>query len=468
MSLIIMILLISVLILVHELGHFLVARAVGLKPEKFGVARAVGLKPEKFGFGLPFGPTLYEKKWGDTVVCVHALLLGGYVSFADDDPDSPLPEDDENRIMNRPVWQRFLIVSAGVFANAVLAYVLVLIVALGSGGLPVGKYNVYVDDLYPKSTTVATEAGFAAKDKIIKLDKSEINNPAVFLALLNENATYNSKVYEEKVEAVSSAIRKLNPSLGEEISAGTEVILPERTPESPMIEPVLKKINPGEDYENKKIVELNDLQKSLRDKTKNSLKFKADQDITLEDLATAISDTEHPLTIVVLRNGKEVSFENVIPNEKGVIGIKLSFEEISQKTTGLLSAVKNSWTYLWINTTMMIDGLVKLFTGKIPMGELHGIIAIAKVGGDVIQYQGIWKGFLLTAIISMNLAILNLLPIPALDGGHILFLAIEKIFGKRFSTDMQETFVRYGFSFLILLMVFVICNDIFALVTKKF
>ena len=455
MSLIIMILLISVLILVHELGHFL-------------VARAVGLKPEKFGFGLPFGPTLYEKKWGDTVVCVHAFLLGGYVSFADDDPDSPLPEDDENRIMNRPIWQRFLIVSAGVFANAVLAYVLVLIVALGSGGLPVGKYNVYVDDLYPKSTTVATEAGFAAKDKIIKLDKAEINNPAVFLALLNENATYNSKVYEEKVEAVSSAIRKLNPSLGEEISAGTEVILPERTPESPMIEPVLKKINPGEDYENKKIVELNDLQKSLRDKTKNSLKFKAEQDITLEDLATAISDTEHPLTIVVLRNGKEVSFENVIPNEKGVIGIKLSFEEISQKTTGLLSAVKNSWTYLWINTTMMIDGLVKLFTGKIPMGELHGIIAIAKVGGDVIQYQGIWKGFLLTAIISMNLAILNLLPIPALDGGHILFLAIEKIFGKRFSTDMQETFVRYGFSFLILLMVFVICNDIFALVTKKF
>lgn len=455
MSLIIMILLISVLILVHELGHFL-------------VARAVGLKPEKFGFGLPFGPTLYEKKWGDTVVCVHAFLLGGYVSFADDDPDSPLPEDDENRIMNRPIWQRFLIVSAGVFANAVLAYVLVLIVALGSGGLPVGKYNVYVDDLYPKSTTVAQEAGFAAKDKIIKLDKAEINNPAVFLALLNENATYNSKVYEEKVEAVAARIRELNPSLDEDISAGTEVILPERTPENPMIEPILKKINPGEDYENKKIIELNDLQKSLRDKTKNSSKFKAEQDITLDDLAMAISDTEHPLTIVVLRNGKEVSFENVIPNEKGVIGIKLSFEEISQKTTGLLSAVKNSWTYLWINTTMMIDGLVKLFTGKIPMGELHGIIAIAKVGGDVIQYQGIWKGFLLTAIISMNLAILNLLPIPALDGGHILFLAIEKIFGKRFSTDMQETFVRYGFSFLILLMVFVICNDIFALVTKKF
>ncbi len=455
MSLIIMILLISVLILVHELGHFL-------------VARAVGLKPEKFGFGLPFGPTLYEKKWGDTVVCVHAFLLGGYVSFADDDPDSPLPEDDENRIMNRPIWQRFLIVSAGVFANAVLAYVLVLIVALGSGGLPVGKYNVYVDDLYPKSTTVAQEAGFAAKDKIIKLDKAEINNPAVFLALLNENATYNSKVYEEKVEAVAARIRELNPSLGEDISAGTEVILPERTPENPMIEPILKKINPGEDYENKKIIELNDLQKSLRDKTKNSSKFKAEQDITLDDLAMAISDTEHPLTIVVLRDGKEVSFENVIPNEKGVIGIKLSFEEISQKTTGLLSAVKNSWTYLWINTTMMIDGLVKLFTGKIPMGELHGIIAIAKVGGDVIQYQGIWKGFLLTAIISMNLAILNLLPIPALDGGHILFLAIEKIFGKRFSTDMQETFVRYGFSFLILLMVFVICNDIFALVTKKF
>jgi regulator of sigma E protease len=234
------------------------------------------------------------------------------------------------------------------------------------------------------------------------------------------------------------------------------------------LEPILKKIKPDGDYQNKKIYELNDLQKSLRDKIQNKRVFITDSEVTLDDLASALSDSDHPLKITVKRGEKTIEFANISPNKDGIIGIKLSIEEISEKTTGFLSAVKNSWNYLWINTKMMISGLVKVFTGKIPMGELHGIIAIAKVGGDVIQYQGIWKGFLLTAVISLNLAVLNLLPIPALDGGHILFLFIEKILGKRFSQNVQETFVRYGFTFLIFLMVFVIFNDIFALITKKF
>ncbi len=455
MSLLIMIFLISILILVHELGHFL-------------VARAVGLKPDRFGFGLPFGPTLYEKKWGDTIVCVHAFLLGGYVSFADDDPDCPLPEDDANRIVNRPVWQRLLIVSAGVVANAVLAYLLVLLVAIGSGGLPVGKYNISIEGLYTQKTTAAKDAGLLAGDKILKIENVEITNPAVFLALLSDNARNNSKVYQDKLDATAAQIEELNPDLKEKIPSGVKIILPEKTSEAPILEPILKKIKPDGDYQNKKIYELNDLQKSLRDKIQNKRVFITDSEVTLDDLASALSDSDHPLKITVKRGEKTIEFANISPNKDGIIGIKLSIEEISEKTTGFLSAVKNSWNYLWINTKMMISGLVKVFTGKIPMGELHGIIAIAKVGGDVIQYQGIWKGFLLTAIISLNLAVLNLLPIPALDGGHILFLFIEKILGKRFSQNVQETFVRYGFTFLIFLMVFVIFNDIFALITKKF
>src|SRR5574344_241750 len=99
-----MLLLLSVLILVHELGHF-------------GVAKALGLKVNRFGFGLPFGPILYETTWGETKICVHAFLLGGYVSFPDDEEDDELPKDDYRRINNRPVWQRALVVSAGVIAN---------------------------------------------------------------------------------------------------------------------------------------------------------------------------------------------------------------------------------------------------------------------------------------------------------------------------------------------------------------
>src|SRR3989339_1737988 len=109
MHIITMLVLLSVLVIVHELGHF-------------SVARMLGIRVERFGFGLPFGPTLYETMWGKTKVVVHALLLGGYVAFPDDDPDSDVPEDDPGRISNRKVWERFLVIIAGVSANVVIAY----------------------------------------------------------------------------------------------------------------------------------------------------------------------------------------------------------------------------------------------------------------------------------------------------------------------------------------------------------
>ena len=99
---------------------------------------------------------------------------------------------------------------------------------------------------------------------------------------------------------------------------------------------------------------------------------------------------------------------------------------------------------------------------------MHGIVAITKVGGDVIQEQGLFKGFLLTAMISLNLAIVNLLPIPALDGGHLLFLFIEKIRGKSLGEKTLERIASLCFYLLIVLMVIIVFNDIVGLINKKF
>ena len=112
MSLIIMIILLSLLILVHEAGHFF-------------TAKLFGIKVDKFGFGLPIGPTLYERKFGETTVCVHAFLLGGYVSFPDDDENCELPADSEERFINKPYYQKAAVVSAGVIANILCAFLLV-------------------------------------------------------------------------------------------------------------------------------------------------------------------------------------------------------------------------------------------------------------------------------------------------------------------------------------------------------
>ena len=110
MSIIIMILLLSILVLVHEAGHFF-------------AAKMFKMKVSAFGFGLPIGPTLWEKQIGDLTLRIHAFLLGGYVSFPDDEPENKLPKDSPDRFANRPVYQRFVVISAGVLANVVCAFI---------------------------------------------------------------------------------------------------------------------------------------------------------------------------------------------------------------------------------------------------------------------------------------------------------------------------------------------------------
>ena len=123
---------------------------------------------------------------------------------------------------------------------------------------------------------------------------------------------------------------------------------------------------------------------------------------------------------------------------------------------------------MYSNTETILWSLGHIFTGKVPMKDLHGIVAITKVGGDVIQQQGLFKGFLLTAIISLNLAIVNLLPIPALDGGHLMFLLLEKIRGRKIDEKTLEIIGNTGFYILIVLMMLIVFNDIWGLLTNKF
>ena len=158
-----MILLLSLLILVHEAGHFL-------------AARAFGIKVEKFGFGLPIGPTLFKTKCGDTEVLIHAFLLGGYVSFPDDEKDSDLPADSPERFINKPLWQRAIVISAGVISNVICAILLVMFVAGFTKQLPSGDYEVSVKEIIaPKNASIWT-SGLENGDKIIKANDCEIKN----------------------------------------------------------------------------------------------------------------------------------------------------------------------------------------------------------------------------------------------------------------------------------------------------
>lgn len=456
MSVIIMILLIGLLILVHELGHL-------------GAALLFKVKVDKFGIGLPIGPTLWEKKVGNITLVVHAFLFGGYVSFPDDDKDSDLPKNSPDRLMNKPVWQRAIIFSAGVIANVICAYVLVLLTAALWHNMPSGKFDIYVNDIVaPKEASVWT-SGLKKGDKIIEINGSEINSKYGLNLYALYSASFDGKTSKVLPEQNYEQLKKLNPAFKEDeiIPQGLIVKIPAQIQKEEKIKLSQNVLNAIELYKPDE-VKLSENQIKLRDKIQDKKFVETDGTFTLKDLAFALSDNQKPLDIKVLRNGEIVALKTVYSDKEGLIGITIDRKEKLIPITGVKSAFSASYNYLYNETKSMLIVLKQLFTGKIPLKNMHGVVLITKMGGDIISTEGIFYGILLTAVISMNLAILNILPIPALDGGHLLFLLIEKIQGKPVDEEISNKIMTVFFSLLILLLVFVLFNDIYVLVKPLF
>lgn len=456
MSVIIMILLIGLLILVHELGHL-------------GAALLFKVKVDKFGIGLPIGPTLWEKKVGNITLVVHAFLFGGYVSFPDDDKDSDLPKNSPDRLMNKPIWQRAIIFSAGVIANVICAYVLVLLTAALWHNMPSGKFDIYVNDIIaPKEASVWT-SGLKKGDKIIEINGSEINSKYGLNLYALYSASFDGKTDKVLPEQNYEQLKKLNPAFKEDeiIPQGLIVKIPAKIQKEEKIKLSQNVLNAIELYKLDE-VKLSENQIKLRDKIQDKKFVETDGTFTLKDLAFALSDNQRPLDIKVLRNGEIVALKTVYSDKEGLIGITIDRKEKLIPITGVKSAFSASYNYLYNETKSMLIVLKQLFTGKIPLKNMHGVVLITKMGGDIISSEGIFYGILLTAVISMNLAILNILPIPALDGGHLLFLLIEKIQGKPVDEEISNKIMTVFFSLLILLLVFVLFNDIYVLVKPLF
>ncbi len=455
MNVIIMILLISLLILVHELGHFL-------------SARALGIKVDKFGFGLPFGPTLFEGKIGETKILVHALLLGGYVSFPDDDVNSDLPADSDERFQNKSVGQRAVVISAGVIANVLCAAVLVVFTAAVWGKLPAGRYDISIEKIVAPKDASVHKSGLLPGDKLYKINDSIIDFPFQVDKFAQMSKLHDGMASQELIDDIYGELKAMNPSLSptEALPAKTKVKLAMVRDESPVY--LSRNVLLGLERPKIKEEHLTKEQIELSKKIQGEKEFVVENSNTrLMDIAAALSDTKKPMNFVVLRNGRFVQLRPIYSDEKGKIGIMQNIEEVLAPTRTPDAIIEKSGEYLWTNTELMVLGLVKLFTGQIPMQDLHGIVAITKLGGDVIEHQGFFKGLLLTAIISLNLAIINILPIPALDGGHLLFLLIEKIKGSPVNEKTIEKIANAGFTILLILMFLIIFNDIFALVTKQ-
>ena len=453
MSIFIMILLLSLLILVHEAGHFM-------------AARAFGIKVEKFGFGLPIGPTLLRTKCGETEILVHAFLLGGYVSFPDDEKESDIPIDSPERFSNKPIWQRAIVVSAGVIANIICALALVMLVAIWTKQLPSGEYEIYTGSISAPKEASIWDSGLEIGDRILSANNCKINNIYSLVTIVKNSAKGNGIISEKTINKNYNLLKALNPAYEKEEKIPSELSI--RLPEYPEADVITmdKYAAKGAKIFKKEGIKLDENLKALKNELEGKTVYISDGKHTLYDIAKAISDGKHPINLIVLRNGEQVELKPIYPDEKGLIGIGLSSKQKMIETKTSVKIVKKSTKYLWDNTTMMMYSLGQLFTGNVPLKEMHGVVAITKIGGDMIEKTGKSAGILLAALISMNLAILNILPIPALDGGHLMFLFIEKIMRKPLDDKIIEKISSIFFTLLIILMIFIVFNDITLLIKK--
>ncbi len=459
MNTLIMVLLISFLILVHELGHLL-------------TAKALGFKVKRFGFGLPVGPTLFKGRIGDVDILVHALLLGGYVSFPDDEENPDLPKDSMDFFHNQPIWKRAIVLSAGVVANMLCAIALVMFTAGITHKLPTDKAIVHVKSVNQAQGAIVKDSGLQKGDIILKINDSDIIQAFQTNVYAKASRLHDGYISKEAYNTVLSELKAVNPEIEDEnkiLDKGASVNLVQPKDENAikLSDAALMGIEKIRNDE----IKLNTKQAKLSALIQGKKRLVSAGELSLSDIAKALADTRKPMIFTVKRivDGQEqiLTLEPIYSNAEGIIGIEREGERVLIHTTSLKTIVTGSLQYTWINTKYTIIGLEKLLTGQIPVKELRGIVAATKMGGDMIEHTGILNGILLTAIISINLAVMNLLPIPALDGGHLMFLIVEKIKGKPVDEKVMAKVSNFFFLLLIILMMVLIFNDIFAIATKQ-
>lgn len=341
----------AILIVVHELGHFLAARLQNIHVNRFSIG---------------FGPILWKYQGPETEYALRGFPLGGFVGFPDDDPDSNIPPDDPNLLRNRPILDRAIVMSAGVIANLIFAYFL-LVTQVGIIGVPQVNYQpgVQVPQVTSEVSSPASKAGIRSGDIILSVQGNSL--PAS----------------QEAIKTLIEAIKTHpNEVLGMEIKRNDKVFSVEVTPEL------------GADG-------------------------------------------------------------------KGRIGVQLSPNGIvtRRRAQNLGEAFSSGAREFERIVMMTVQGFGQLISNfKQTAEQLSGPVAIVAIGADIAKSDA-GTLFQFAAIISINLAIINILPLPALDGGQLVFLLIEGLLGKPLPNRLQEGVMQTGLVLLLGLGIILIIRD---------
>jgi regulator of sigma E protease len=422
----------GVLIFVHELGHFVMARRVGVRVLKFS---------------LGFGPRLVGFTRGDTEYVVSAIPLGGYVKMAGENPDDPR-SGREDEFLSKSKWERFQILIMGPLMNLLLAVVVTAGVLMNGAEIPVFQSKPpVVGQVTPDSP--AARAGIQRGDRIVTVAGRDVDTWEQFFIGVGTRAGRETEIGVLR-DGKQFTVRA-TPAPQTRFEIGDIGVLPDTHPHVGALLPGAPAETAG--------LKIGDVIHRVDGAT-----------ITLrEQLIAAVSKKANtPVTMAVVRNGAPVDVivtpeANTgrcpsLPPGDGCIGISIG-EEVTRINPGPVDAVVMSVKRNYESAGLIFMTIGQLITRETSTRQLMGPLAIAQLSGESAE-QGWVALFALMASISLNLGLLNLLPIPVLDGGHIFIMALEGLARRDFSLKVKEKMFLAGFAVLLMLMVTVIYNDL--------
>jgi regulator of sigma E protease len=427
----------GVLILVHEWGHFVLARLFRVRVDVFSIG---------------FGPRLFGWKRGATDYRVSALPLGGYVRMAgqdlsDIDSGKQAPTGAPDELMSKPRWQRAIICLGGPVVNLLLPLPLLLMYFLVFGE----PYPAYIDRpvqvMGQPSASSAAPASLQVGDKIVSV--GGVSHPTWEKLLQILDQTPLGERLEMQVEN-GGLIRNVSVSLAEKGPQQVARVFGE-PPRMAVVERVTSK-GPAEKAgirRGDKILVLNGRAVFSNQEFVDVVRSSNGQKIALR-LARKDQQIDMEVTpwLGVSERGEKV----------WQIGVLVA-PELAYRRVGLLAGSRDALGSAVLGTQQVIGILGKLVTGRISLRQLQGVVGIARESGEAVT-RGPSSVLELMATLSLNLGILNLLPIPILDGGQILLLGIEGLRRRDLSLAFKERFIQFGLVFLLVLLVFVMYNDI--------
>jgi regulator of sigma E protease len=423
----------GVMVLVHEWGHFVVAKAFGVRVEVFSIG---------------FGPRLFGRKRGDTDYRVSALPLGGYVKMAGDNPlEERRGAPDE--FLSKPRWQRALIAIAGPAMNVAMSIVLIAGIYIRGSRQP-----AYLDRPMVLAgvmqNSAAEKAGLQPGDRVVQVN--EVKDPTWDRARLELMTTLPG-------HSLSVVVDRNGQKRSLDVVAGPYL---EDVFGYPADRVIVDSVSPGMPAE----------RSGLR----------ADDQILAVDghpvpnaaeLPPVVQNSEgKQLDVLVKRGDRELHFEihpERVTSPSGAtrwqIGVMPS-GELTERRLSVGSALQESVVLNALLARQITYVVVELFRGQMSLKQLEGPLGIARESGRAAR-QGAAELLSLMAVIGMNLAVLNLLPIPPLDGGHILFLFIEAAMRRDLSVRVKERFVTVSMVFLLLVFAIVMYNDVLRLIPHR-